>query len=122
MNYLFALIAFLSYLGVDTKGMSPNLQMYTYLTKLASVEELFLVIFGVVIVIGLVMTVLMSSQAEGAGCGCTVILMAVVLFGINLLCYFLTQGMISSFSPELGVVEPVKFYVCLIIFILLGAG
>lgn len=121
MNYILAIIAFFSYLGVKTADMTTNQQIFAYLNTLAGVESTFFKIVAGLVVLGIILAAVWRKDG-GLGCGCQLAGVAIVIFICTGFAYLLTQGMISGFDPSTGVTDPIKFYVCLAFFILTGLG
>lgn len=124
MNWFLMFVAFLIYAGERTANLSSDQQIFLYLTKLASVEQFLLLAGLVILVVGALLAVVIGTKSAegGVGCGCSLAYLGIYLFIGSGIGYLLTQGMLSGFSPALGVVEPVKFYICLVLFLVTGVG
>lgn len=124
MNWILAFVAFLVYAGSRTIDLTPTQQVHLYLTKLVEVEQGFFWVALLLLAVGIVSAILIGRKdaESGIGCGCSFAIAAGIVFIGTGIGYLLTQGMLSGFDPMLGVVDPIKFYACLLIFILTGVS
>lgn len=126
MNWLLAIVALIGYLGVKTVDLTTNQQIHLYLTRLQGVELGFFEISKYLLVVGLILGVIAffirrNDTREGALVfGCIIAFLAITLFIGTGIGYLLTQGMLSGFDPVAGVVDPIKFWICLVVFLLIG--
>lgn len=126
MSYLSLLIA-LFRMGSVPEGVA---WLDVYLDALVRVESMFLKIswwiWGAALAVTLILTLLSVFGREpegisiGLGCGClVVILLSLPLF--EWLTLVLARGMAEAVGPQ-GVIDSGKFWVHLIIYILIGIG
>jgi hypothetical protein len=128
MSYLSLLIALFITWGEET--ISEGAWLYIYLNNLVDVEKFFYSaswwLFGFFILIALIIGAisLLKRSEEGIsmslGCGCFTIfwLLQPLLAWITMK---LSMGMASAVGPQ-GIIDSGKFWVNMIIFILIGIG
>jgi len=126
--YIITLIVALVQMSSST--LTGNAWIDLFLDKMVGIEGWFLSlawwVWGIalaltLIVVGLAFIGKLDLKEVSLGCGCLpVILLAWPL--LEWLSLVLIEGMATSFDPVLGVVNAGKFVICLVIYLILGAG
>ncbi len=123
VNVLFSIIALFEMLAGQTKDMTFNQGFYLFLQKLTGIEQGFLVVSFILMNIAIILFVA-GALRKGSfslteiGCGCQFLALGVVLFFGTGLGLILSNNALGAFSPTAGIVDPVRFWVCVALFIL----
>lgn len=125
MSYLSFIIALIQFLN---RGGGEGVTFYqgldTYLDIAVSVELFFLKLSGVGLVVALLLFLLLLFKGKelGATCGCYLLALGVIWPILEVVTYFIATGLASSVDPMVGIVNPTKFWLLVILMALLGAG
>lgn len=128
MSYISLIIALIQ--TMSQGNIPPDAWLDVYLNNLVGVETWFFNaswwIFGIFLTIAVVFLVIgairknLEFASAGIGCGC-VTLFVLLLPLMEWWTKFLATGMASAVDPT-GIVNTGKFWICLILYLLTGAG
>lgn len=130
MSYLSFIIALVQLLNQGgTAGLTFYEGLDLYLDMVVNVERFFLnlslIVGGVVFVIALVAVLLNRKSRTGTaasyGCGCYALILAVAWPILEAITYWIATGLANSVSA-VGITDPTKFWLLVILMALLGAG
>lgn len=121
MGYLAYILAVLSLLFRDTRGMTFNQAVKVILDTAGSINGFFFT--AALVILGVMILVIIISAFAGSGGGVTVgggLAFMVIIFTIGQgIILFLNVAMAESWGPD-GITDPVKFIVAAVVTLLIG--
>lgn len=124
MGYLAYIVAAIMMLFEETSNLTRDEGIDMFLDKAASVNEFIfyavLVVVAILIAISFILSLMGRSVEIGAGCGCSS-MMLLLLPLARFIVWRLSVGMANNWDAA-GPTDEVRFYVYLVLTILLGSG
>lgn len=123
MSYLSFIIALIQFLNQNTEGLTLYQGLDQYLNMVVSWELFFvkLSLGGLVLALIIFLVSLAMSKELGRTCGCYLLVLGVFWPILEVITYLIAKGLASSVTAT-GITDPTKFWLLVILMVILGAG